>query len=199
MPPAGHHAVQLRTVPNPAVPRRTAWGPESNRSDEAEKQGTCFAFARRKIWMASASDAAIGLSIKSGLPAAMTGRAWARCGRPSTLSNRMTSTCSSNSGIESTILTPFFRSVSVKPFTRSQLIGQIGAAAGIGRHDGHLGQFSLRLWVIQQVDELDDVRGIEPDHAHPQPLRRPRRQSGLREEKPRRSLRRSTEATCSIA
>ena len=112
-PPAVDHAVQLRMLPRPAVPLRTASEAELNRNEDAEKHGTFFSLARRKIWMASANESAIGLSMNSGLPAAITGRAWARCTRPSTLVNSTTSTRLSSSSIESTISTPMPRSCSV--------------------------------------------------------------------------------------
>ncbi len=79
------------------------------RSEEAEKQGTFFSAARRKISIASARLPPTGLSINSGLPAAITGRACSKCLRPSMLSIKTASTRSSRAGIESTISTPAFR------------------------------------------------------------------------------------------
>ena len=75
------------------------------RSDDEEKQGTPASSARSKIATASLSEPAKGLSMNNGLPAAITGRACSRCGRPSTLSRKTTSTRSSNASMESTIST----------------------------------------------------------------------------------------------
>jgi len=49
--------------------------PGEKRSEELDQQGTLFSRARAKISSTSARFPAIGLSIKSGLPAAITGRA----------------------------------------------------------------------------------------------------------------------------
>ena len=62
--------------------------------------------ASSKMAIASASEPATGLSMKTGLCAWRTGRACSRCGRPSTLSSSTTSTCDSSSSIEPTIATP---------------------------------------------------------------------------------------------
>ncbi len=53
--------------------------------------------ARSKIRTTSASEAATGLSMNTGFCAANTGWAWARCGRPSMLSNITASTFGSSS------------------------------------------------------------------------------------------------------
>jgi len=97
----GLQAVQLLIWPTSTSPLRIASTSEPKRSDELEKQGTFFSLASRKISMQSASEPASGLSMNSGLPASITGRAHSRCGRPSTSSRKTTSTFLSISGIVS--------------------------------------------------------------------------------------------------
>ena len=82
--------------------------PGLKRSDELEKHGVPVSLARSKMAMASASEPATGLSMNTGLCARKTGRACSRCGRPSTLSSRTTSTFASSSSIDPTISTPYF-------------------------------------------------------------------------------------------
>ena len=77
------------------------------RIDELEKQGTLFSSASRKISRTSARLPAMGLSIKTGFLAWMTGMTCLRCGRPSTLSRRTASTFRQSSTIESTISTSY--------------------------------------------------------------------------------------------
>lgn len=93
------------------------------RADELDHvRRLCF-FASSKITIASVSVPAIGLSMKTGLPALKTSRASWRWMRPSTLSSSTTSTLSSNFGMESTISTPIPRTCSVNFATRSLLAG----------------------------------------------------------------------------
>ena len=66
-----------------------------NRIDEDENTGVSVASAWRKIAITSASDAAAGLSMNTGLPLAMA-RNCSRCGRPSTLSNKNASDSSAS-------------------------------------------------------------------------------------------------------
>ncbi len=114
----------LASCRNPATP-----GP--NRNDELEKHGVPYSRARSKMAIASASEPATGLSMKTGFFALRTGRACSRCGRPSTLSSRTTSTLASSSSIESTIATPYFSfSSRVKPATRFRLDGMSGLPPG---------------------------------------------------------------------
>ena len=64
------------------------------------------------------------------LPALSTGVAWARCGRPSTLSRRTTSTFGSNSSMLPTNSTPYLSwIVLAKPSTRLALVGRSGLPA----------------------------------------------------------------------
>lgn len=71
----GLEATQLFTFPNDDSPLRMSCSPAMNRKEDAEKHGTLLALASRNICIASASEAAIGLSTNNGLPAAITGRA----------------------------------------------------------------------------------------------------------------------------
>ncbi len=98
--------------------------PALNRSDDDEKHGVPDSAASLKIMIASVSEPAIGLSMKTGFLALKTGRTCSRWGRPSTLSSITTSTLSSNSSIDPTISTPCFsRKVVVYSPTRFRLEG----------------------------------------------------------------------------
>ena len=147
--------------------------PGLNRSDELEKHGVPVSRARSKMAMASASEPATGLSMNTGLRARKTGRACSRCGRPSTLSSRTTSTFDSSSSIESDDRDAvLLLSSRVKPATRSRLEGMIRAPAGIGRDDADAGQLGLGGGRVQELGERDHVRGIQADDAGSQRLRR---------------------------
>ena len=74
------------------APARTAWVLRPKRSADELQTGTRRASANRNKATTSRSDAAIGLSMNNGLPASITGMAWARCTRPSTLVNNTAST-----------------------------------------------------------------------------------------------------------
>ena len=71
--------------------------------------GTPASLASRAISRASSSVAASGLSMNSGLCAAITGRACSRCTRPSTLSSSTASTLESSVAMSGTISTPYLR------------------------------------------------------------------------------------------
>ena len=103
---AGAVGVAAEDVADLGVVAASLAMPGLNRSDELEKTGTLVSLASSKIAIASASEPATGLSMKTGLPALSTGRTCSRCGRPSTLSSSTTSTFSSSASIESTISTP---------------------------------------------------------------------------------------------
>src|SRR5947207_2919150 len=62
------------------------------RSDDDENVGQLYFLAASKMAMASASEAAIGLSMYVGLPALKHGIACSRCGRPSLVSSSTQST-----------------------------------------------------------------------------------------------------------
>ena len=70
--------------------------------------GTLASLASRKISITSGSEAAIGLSMNTGLRACNTGFTCSRCGRPSTLSSSTASTFLHNSSMLSYIFTPYF-------------------------------------------------------------------------------------------
>lgn len=90
----------------PIDPLRIAWAPLENRRDDEEKTGTSYFFAARKIASVSASEPAIGLSIKTGLPAWKTSSTCSRWGRPSLVSSSTTSHCFTTAATESTTVTP---------------------------------------------------------------------------------------------
>ena len=160
----GLQAMQSLASPMEIVFCRNAAIAGPNRRLEDEKQGTFCSLARRKISMASANEAAIGLSTNSGLPAAITGRAWARCGRPSTLSSSTASTFGSSSSIEPTISTPMPRSCSLYGFIWAKLWGISGLPPGKAATT-RAGQFAGRLRVVEHLRELDGVRCVQADDA----------------------------------
>ena len=122
------HGLARRAAADLADRRLAAAGRLEPRGEP--QRGTGEAAARSSPWPAgrspgtSASEPAIGLSMNSGLPAAITGRACSRCGRPSTLSSSTTSTFLSSSSIESTISTPF----------AAELLGVLLHAVAAGGH-----------------------------------------------------------------
>ena len=138
--------------------------PGLNRSEELEKQGVPVSLASSKIAIASASVPATGLSMKTGLLAWKTGRACSRWGRPSTLSSRTTSTFLSRSSIESTISTPNLSRSSLGVAGDAVAAGgDVGAPAGVGRHDPDAGQLARRLGVVEHLREGGHVRGVQAD------------------------------------
>ncbi len=89
--------------------------------------GIEWILASRAISMASSNVAASGLSINSGLCAAITCRACSRCTRPSTLSTSTASTFESNAGISGTISTPHLLLIcAANPSTRLALLATSG-------------------------------------------------------------------------
>ena len=125
--------------------------PGLNRSDELEKQGTFFSAARRKISIASARLPATGLSMNSGLPAAITGRACSKCLRPSRLSSNTASTRSSRAGIESTISTPPLRSLLGVLRHATDAVGNVLAAAGKRGHHPHAGKLGAGVGIVDSA------------------------------------------------
>jgi len=95
----------------------------AKRSAELLKHGTWCSLASRKMVIASASEPAIGLSMNTGFRAAKTGRACARCGRPSMLRIITASDLAITFSMESTISTPSLRIGSTDLLRISMLIG----------------------------------------------------------------------------
>jgi hypothetical protein len=92
----------------PIEPPRTACVSTAKRNDDELNTGTFASAAIRKIVAASRNDPAIGLSIKTGLPAFNTGLTCSRWGRPSTLSSSTPSTFRHKSSMLSYIVTLYF-------------------------------------------------------------------------------------------
>ena len=85
---------------------RVSGMPLWKRTDDALKNGVPVDFDSATIFRASSRLAASGLSMKTRLPALNTGVTCARCGRPSTLVSRTTSTLASSASMLSTSSTP---------------------------------------------------------------------------------------------
>ena len=127
--------------------------------------GTPASLARRAISRASSSVAASGLSMNSGLCAAITGRACSRCTRPSTLSSSTPSTFVEQRGdVGHDLHAPL----------RVQLLGELvhaprcspgyPAAALEGRHHARAGDVvRLRRVVVEHFGERRHVRGVGAD------------------------------------
>src|SRR5262249_37434702 len=79
-------AVHVAPFTSPIFPPRIACALLTYLSDDEENTETLYCRAASKIATASVSDPAIGLSMKTVLPALSTGSTCSRCGRPSFVS-----------------------------------------------------------------------------------------------------------------